>query len=76
MPRTFVNAPRSLASARRPATKRSPCCAMFSHELSSTMISMKRWLRTMSDRLPPHVELMRLGTWKTLSRTSSTRVPA
>ena len=40
------------------------------------MISRIRRERTMSVRLPPQVELIRDGTWKTLSGTSSTRPPA
>ena len=40
------------------------------------MVSRMRRDRTMSVRLPPHVELIRELTAKTLSATSSTRPPA
>jgi len=53
----------------------SPVLAALLHKSSSSMISRILAARTMSTRLPPHVELIREGTLNTLFSTSSTFGP-
>ena len=62
--------------SRKRASKWLPTQAALATRSSSSITSRIRSNRTMSTRLPPQVELMRLETWKTLSSTSSSRRPA
>ena len=67
-PLTFVIFPgNSAASSFSLLRRNSPVVRAFSTSFSSAMISRNLRQRTMSMRFPPHVELMREETVKTLS---------